>query len=108
MHSHHEHEHEPNLYKARVRRWLAEYPYPLPTSEQLTCSGFTPQEVAEALAEAYAVRRDWAAPGAPALAPPLRLLAIVYAIAFASMETRRRLSWCRVILMTQILKLPGT
>jgi hypothetical protein len=47
-----QHEHEPNLYKARLRRWLAEYPYPLPTSDQF--SGFTSEEIAEALAEAYA------------------------------------------------------
>jgi hypothetical protein len=56
MHSQHEYEYEdePNLYKTRLRRWLAEYPYPLPTSDQLSGSGFTPEEIAEALAEAYA------------------------------------------------------
>ena len=63
MSSHHEHEHghEPNLYKTHVRRCLAEYPYPLLTRDQLS-SAFTPEEIAEALAAAYALqapRRPW-------------------------------------------------
>jgi hypothetical protein len=49
-----EYEPEPNVYETRLRRWLAEYPYPFPTSDQLSSSGFTPEEVAAALAEAYA------------------------------------------------------
>jgi hypothetical protein len=54
MSSQHEHEQEPNLYESHVRRCLAEYPYPLPTGEELG-SPFTPEEVARALAAAYAV-----------------------------------------------------
>ena len=56
-------EHEPNLYESRVRRWLGEYPYPLPTRDELTDAAFTPEGVAAALAEAYANhdarRRTW-------------------------------------------------
>src|SRR5437762_1197690 len=49
-----DHEQEPNLYEARMRGWLAEYPYSLPTHDP--SSPFTPEEIARALPEA--VRRE--------------------------------------------------